>query len=167
MLELDITSEQLERALEKDLALLQDTTPLMAGIVTELLSETERNFELEGRPRWQGLKVPRPGGKILQKSGQLAASITPWHDREEAGIGSNKPYAAIHQLGGQTRPHVIKPRNKKALAFGGRVVAKVNHPGSRIPARPYLPILPDGNLQPEAEEAVMDVVQIYFRQIGG
>lgn len=164
---MDITAEQLERALEADLALLRDTAPLMAGIAAELLAETELNFQLEGRPRWMGLQVPRPGGKILQRSGQLAGSITPFHSPEEAGIGTNKPYAAIHQFGGQTRPHVIKARNKKALAFGGILVRQVNHPGSRIPARPYIPILPDGSLEPEAEEAIMDVVQTYFRQLTG
>ena len=60
-----------------------------------------------------------------------------------ASVGTNIKYAAIHQFGGPTRPHVILHHNKKALAFGGRVVKKVNHPGSRIPARPFLSITPE------------------------
>lgn len=51
-------------------------------------------------------------------------------------------YAAIHEFGGTTGPHVIVPRNSKVLAFmagGKQVFSKiVNHPGSVIPARPYL-----------------------------
>jgi phage gpG-like protein len=53
-------------------------------------------------------------------------------------LGSNLVYAGIHQWGGQTKAHEIKPRNKKALAFNGGVYAKVKHPGSKIPARPFL-----------------------------
>lgn len=52
------------------------------------------------------------------------------------------PYAAIHEFGGVTKPHRITPRGAKVLAFqmnGKDTFAKyVNHPGSTIPARPYL-----------------------------
>lgn len=52
------------------------------------------------------------------------------------------PYAAIHEHGGQTRPHVIVPRNAMALHFivGGQSVfaMRVNHPGSKIPKRSYM-----------------------------
>lgn len=52
------------------------------------------------------------------------------------------PYAAIQEFGGTTSPHDIRPRHGAALRFmfGGReVFAKVvHHPGSKIPARPYL-----------------------------
>ncbi|CRL44649.1 Phage virion morphogenesis family protein [Sodalis glossinidius str. 'morsitans'] len=47
-------------------------------------------------------------------------------------------YERIHQQGTTNRPHVIRPRYKKALVFNGRVVKRVNHPGSTIPARPFL-----------------------------
>lgn len=56
-----------------------------------------------------------------------------------SAIGTNVKYAAIHEFGGTTKPHTIKPRRKKALYFaaGGRMVTvgKVNHPGSKIPRR--------------------------------
>ncbi len=64
------------------------------------------------------------------------------------GVRGNVPYAAIHEFGGKTRAHVIRPRRAKALrwydsAMSARddnaVFARyVNHPGSVIPARPYL-----------------------------
>lgn len=74
-------------------------------------------------------------------------------------VGTNVPYARIHQLGGKTRPHVIKPKNKKALAFGGRVVKSVNHPGSNIPARPFLSLV-------DSDKAVMlRTVSAFLRKL--
>lgn len=51
-------------------------------------------------------------------------------------------YAAAHEFGVTTRPHVITARNAAALAFmmNGRKVffKRVNHPGSKIPERSYM-----------------------------
>lgn len=80
----------------------------------------------------------------------------------EAG-GLNVPYAAIHEFGGKTKAHVIEPLKAQILAWKGIGPAlparsratgrlrkarggggfwifarKVNHPGSNIPARPYV-----------------------------
>jgi phage gpG-like protein len=53
---------------------------------------------------------------------------------------TNVEYAAIHHLGGQTPAHEIRPRVKKALFWPGAAypVKLVKHPGSKIPARPFL-----------------------------
>lgn len=83
--------------------------------------------------------------------GRLRASITSEIAPLEAQVYTNVMYAPMVELG--TKPHVILPKNKKALAFqlGGKlgrgtrrrgrtgmigggakiVVAKVNHPGTR------------------------------------
>lgn len=69
-------------------------------------------------------------------------------------VGTNRrtvPYAAIHEFGGKTRPHVIMPKNKKVLRFasaqgaflqgnksGFVFASRVNHPGSNMPERSYL-----------------------------
>lgn len=65
-------------------------------------------------------------------------------------VGSGKEYAAIHQLGGE--------------AGRGRKV--------HIPARPFLPFTgePDsgsGKLQPEAEEAILDIVLGHLKRAAG
>lgn len=153
-----------------DLALLEragrDLTPAMRAIAQALAHETERNFSAGGRPRWTPLKNPperRQGGAILQDSGQLAASITTDYGTSFALIGSNKEYAAIHQFGGKTKAHTIRPVKGQALAFGGVVVRQVQHPGSNIPARPFLPVTADGSLQPEAREEVLDTVLWYLK----
>lgn len=51
-------------------------------------------------------------------------------------VGTNVNYAAAVEYG--TAPHVIKPRNKKALYWPGarHPVAQVNHPGTR--AQPFM-----------------------------
>lgn len=168
MLEFDLDNEQLERWLAVGAQRLADAAPLMRGILGDLRSETEANFMAEGRPKWMGVKYNPGHGMILNRTpGGLVSSIQGDHDASTATIGSNKPYAAIHQLGGRTRPHTIQPRTKKALAFGGRFAKRVNHPGSVIPARPFLPVTASGSLQPEAEEAVLYRVQVYLRQILG
>lgn len=72
------------------------------------------------------------------KTGTLRRSIvgTPVQDRGgifSAQWGTNIPYAKHHEYG--TKPHVIRARRKKALAFtwnGKRVAYRsVNHPGTK------------------------------------
>lgn len=51
-------------------------------------------------------------------------------------VGTNVKYAAAVEYG--TAPHVIRPKNKKALFWPGarHPVGKVNHPGTR--AQPFM-----------------------------
>lgn len=162
MIDIQIDNANVINSLERLYTALVNRAPLMADIAGIMADAVEENFAQEGRPKWLGLKPPgRPGGKILQDSGRLASSITPASDNDSALVGTNVKYAAIHQFGGKTRPHEIRPRNGKALAFGGRVLAKVNHPGSDIPARPFL-VLTDSDVE-EIEEAVSE----YLRRAAG
>lgn len=138
MITIDLDSEDLQRSLGQLLQNATDTRPMMRAIATEMVSLTEDNFESES---WGGKKWPRSrraaknGGKTLQLSGQLAASISTQVGNDFARIGSNKKYAAIHHLGGQAG------RGKKVT----------------IPARPYLPISGAGQLQPGAERTLVDI----------
>lgn len=165
MIDLKDNSPAIAEAMERVAQSAAFPAPLMRKLAGIMHDEVEENFAQEGRPKWLGLKPPvnprRVGGKILQDSGQLAASIEQGSDNNSAWVGTNKKYAAIHQLGGRTRPHVIKPRNKKALAFGGRIVKKVNHPGSKIPARPFLLITPGG------EQRILETVSEYLKNAAG
>jgi len=149
-----------------------NASSMMREISGVLLDETEESLRLErdpatGRP-WAKLKPETIEarrlnghwpGRMLQVSGQLASSISRDHGPDFAQVGSNKEYAGIQQHGGQTKPHTIKARNKKALAFGGRVVKQVRHPGSTIPARPYFGISPAGN------DEIVSIVDRYL--LGG
>jgi phage virion morphogenesis protein len=113
---------------------LEQRAPLMSEISHQMLDAIDENFAQEGRPKWLG--ITHRDGKVLQDSGRLAASMTPFSDNDTAAAGTNVIYAAIHHFGGQTKPHTIRPRYKKALKFNGRFRKVVNHPGSKIPARP-------------------------------
>jgi phage virion morphogenesis protein len=154
---------------------------LMRHIAGIIQTEVEDNFEAQGRPRWAPLKpssllskyrrdlttrrgnARRDGGarfreairgnKILQGRGRLAASITGQSSATQAIVGTNVIYGAIHQFGGKTKPHVIRARRAKALAFGGILRKQVNHPGSNIPARPFLALGPQGGTRIESTTA--------------
>lgn len=121
---------------------------LMRNVSGIMLDEVEENFAQQGRPRWadlQSVQIRRGAGyKILQSTGRLAASISRSFDATSASVGTNLVYARIHQFGGKTRAHVIRAKNKKALytPFGPR--KSVQHPGSNIPARPFLSVTASG-----------------------
>ncbi|HFC8543235.1 TPA: phage virion morphogenesis protein [Neisseria weaveri] len=137
MLEISLNADSLEKGLEKLLRNATNTRPMMRAIATEMVSLTEDNFESEswGGEKWEQSKRAANGGKTLQLTGQLAASISTKIGNGFAQIGSNKKYAAIHHLGGQ--------------AGRGRKVT--------IPARPYLPINGSGQLQNGAEKKLIDI----------
>ena len=130
---------------------LQNPQPLMRDISVELLSLTETAFEKEGDgQKWPKLALStirqreKKGhwpGKMLQVSaGGLAASVQPFSSGKEAGLSVSKPYAAIHQFGGQ--------------AGRGRKVT--------IPARPYLPMRLKGSdleLTPKASESILGLMR--------
>lgn len=81
-------------------------------------------------------------GHLKGDSGRLRQSIMYELHGSAAHVGTNVVYARIHELGGSTGAHVIVPKKARALRFevGGNTVfaMRVNHPGSQIPARPYL-----------------------------
>lgn len=117
---------------------------------------TAEAFASEADPatgkKWDSLKYPRgsnaksPGSTspVLKDRGTLRRSISfnAFPDGSVI-IGSNLVYSRIHQEGGQTGAHEIKARNAKALRFLGIYRKRVQHPGSKIPARPYLGVPKD------------------------
>ena len=113
---------------------------LMADIAETMRLAVGKNFEEEGRPAWAGLKYPNKSGKILQgESGDLSSGIIAESNNDQAIVGSNKVYAAIHQFGG--------------MAGRGRKV--------KIPARPFL------QLTEQDEADILDDVQDYWQKLIG
>lgn len=128
---------------------LADLTPVMREIAGVLADVTEEAFAQQRDPAtqtpWQRLQQStidartRRGfwpGKILQQTGQLAASVSQSSDfgKDFAAVGSNLDYAAIQQLGG-------------AAGRGGSAV---------LPARPFL------GLSSEGEEEILDLIERHF-----
>jgi phage gpG-like protein len=104
-------------------------------------------------------------GRVLHvDTGRLRQSIATSMEIENlrGRIGTNVEYAAIHEYGGQTRPHKISAVHAGSLMFpnpgfigplrltkSGKLAKRqtagsliflqsVNHPGSTMPARPYM-----------------------------
>lgn len=122
-------------------------------------------------------------GTVLNvQSGRLRQSLSTSvaSDGTSASIGTNVEYAAIHEFGGRTPPHEIRPRSAKALRFvtpgfigpmqltkkgtlsrrasSGVTFAKVvRHPGSVMPARPYL--------RPALQDSIPDIEKSFQNEL--
>ena len=109
----------------------QDTTPIMRRCADVLAGAAEGAFDDEADPvtgaKWQPLAASTAAaraakghsGKILQLTGSLASSLERDFGRTYAVVGTAKPYAAAHQFGAVTKPHVIRARNGRALKIPG------------------------------------------------
>lgn len=100
----------------------------------------QQSRDPEGRP-WAPLKYRR--GRPLVDTGVLMNSIGHRAAGGRIEVFSRDRRAAIHNYGGRTSPTTIYPKRAEALAFrnqrGQLVFAKkVDHPGSRIPARKFM-----------------------------
>lgn len=140
-------------------------TKVLNELGITLVSMAKRSFATDTSLRPHAWKNKLDGtASTLTKSTDLRKSLTFATAGRQVLISSSKPYAAIHQLGGQTRPHIIKARRKKALNWGGNKFAKsVKHPGSKIPARPFLPFYRGGDL---TVKAARNVTAVIVRNIG-
>lgn len=136
MIEIEINNaQQIASILNKLANAAQDRTPLMRSIAGTMESVVLQNFDVGGRPKWLGLKYRQ--GTPLVDTENLMNSITSYYDNNVAEVGTNEPYAAIHQFGGK--------------AGRGRKVD--------IPARPFLV------LKPQDEDDILEDVQAYFRSV--
>jgi phage gpG-like protein len=93
--------------------------------------------------RWEAIVKDNLSGAVLaMRSGKLRKSIGHRAGAKSVTVYSaGVPYAGIDELGGRTRPHEIVATKAQALhfVFGAKDFAKsVHHPGSRIPARPFV-----------------------------
>lgn len=109
MIRIDIDDRELQQALAALADHAQNLRPVMRRIAGVMHDAVEQNFEAEGRPdAWATLKPStirqreRKGywpGKILQRTGGLAASISEYYDDSQAMVGTNKEYGPYLQLG--------------------------------------------------------------------
>lgn len=154
--EIAVDDAAVRAALTRLAARLAHPAPLMQDIGRALGNLTEDAFQDERSPSgvpWEPLTpdyVLRPrksGGRggdahpILQRDGQLAASITHGGDDRSAWVGASKVYAAIHQFGGTA-----------GMAPGP----------AGIPARPFIPVQRDGDLAERARASVLALVRKYL-----
>lgn len=144
MIKIFIADKEVQKALSNLAGKGKNMRPAMRNVAGIMHDAVEENFEAQGRPRWKPLKPPtikqreKKGywpGKILQRRGELATSITEKINDHSAAVGTNKKYAAIQHLGGK--------------AGKGQKVT--------IPARPYLK-LTDRDFK-EIQKAVVEYLK--------
>lgn len=147
---IEIASNDIGATLARLAAANTDMTPLMGAIAGNLHDAVEENFASEGRPAWVPLSpvtIAERGnaGPILQRTGQLAASVTPSHDAMSAAVGTNKVYGPTMQFGA------------KKGAFG-RTARGSPIPWGDIAPRPFLAVTDDD------QEAILELVLDYERR---
>ncbi|HHW7450287.1 phage virion morphogenesis protein [Pasteurella multocida subsp. multocida] len=136
MIGVDINDVEKIEAVLSDIAhKTQNRTSLMRNIAGTMESAVLQNFDEGGRPKWLGLKYRK--GTPLVDTENLMGSITSRYDNDSAEVGTNEPYAAIHQFGG--------------MAGRGRKV--------KIEARPFL------ILTQQDKDDILEDAQNYFRSI--
>jgi phage virion morphogenesis protein len=108
-----LESASVLQVLEQLIERLGDASPATREIAGVLAFEAEEAFELERSPGgtpWeqlaqstieQRIKLGYWPGRMLQRTGRLAASVTSDFGPDFAVVGSNVEYAGIHQFGGQ------------------------------------------------------------------
>ena len=175
LIKISISDEALRAALSRLIASLTDTTPTMRDLSEIMIDASARAFDKTADPAtgtpWQPLSAARQiqredkGRSIanmLQDSGLLVGSIArpsgPGAVREigpdHALVGTDVPYAAIHQFGGtihrEAAPMTVRLRKKN----GRTMFAKSTHKRVRIvdtvhkaynitiPARPFIGVGP-------------------------
>lgn len=110
-------ADALQRKLNLAKQYLQDDVKDVIG--TEAVKQFKKNFEQEGFvdknvSKWAGRKTKRSGStnsqKVLSKSGELAESIDYRKEGEGVVVYTDKPYAEIHNEGGEI---TVTPQMKK------------------------------------------------------
>jgi len=117
----ELESHEVDQALASLEAFAANPQPLLAEIGEIVLSQGQDSFENQaapdGTPWIPSQRVEQHGGQTLVDKGQLLASLGMEVLPDSVMVGTNKVYAAIHQVGGKA-------------GRGGKTT---------LPARPFLP----------------------------
>lgn len=133
MIKITIDDKEVQSLLNSLSRKVTDMSPLMRQIANIMHNDAvEKNFEQEGRPKWKPSKrAQKQGGKTLQDTGQLAASISQQYTSNSAVVGTNKKYAAIHQFGGTiqipARDRILHFKTYTKGKFKGRTLFARNN----------------------------------------
>lgn len=157
------TFDGISPGLRKAIKALDNPKPVLEAMGLSVVSWARRAFDDPSyRPSpWAQRKdnLPHPLLKLHGATGLWGSIGLTNITKTSVSGGSDRPYAAIHQLGGVTPAHIIKPKNKKALFWPGAAhpVKQVKHPGSKVPPRPYFPFYANGDMIPAAAQQVESV----------
>lgn len=169
MLEIEVNIDSVSAGLTRLAQLGQNMTPLTRDLAEILKGGVDRAFADEVDPatgeQWHPLspttlaRRAKAGhtGKMLQVSGQLAASVQTEYGPHHAAVGTNKVYAATQQFGakkgsfgtakrgtrGQGRRNARNYTARGGQTVGGWLSGRAQGgtmplPWGDIPARPFL-----------------------------
>lgn len=135
-----IKSDSVSPDLKRLAAMGGDMGPLMRAIGVNVVSLTKRAFnDASLRPSsWaakkDGTAATLKRDAVLWRSIRVVSA-----ESKRVVVGSDRPYAAIHQLGGKKRP---------------------------MPARPYLPFDSTGAITAQGDKAVKSVIKVWMDKRG-
>jgi len=143
--------KQVRERLKEKMRRLQELKTPLNQISVLLYKSVMKNFEEEGtdKQKWPELSPltrlirrhraskPNKTGKIkiLQDTGYLRMSIYPEIGEDYASVGTNVPYAKLHQFGGVSTPSSVLMKHWKT---GTKYVMNIK--SHNVPARPFLTI---------------------------
>lgn len=176
LLDVTMDSSAVGRELERLVERLGSLRTPLSDIAEHLIISTDerarRQIAPDGTP-WAPLSARtlarKKNNKILRESGALLDTLRPQVSDHELQFGTDRPYGAIHQLGGKIE-HAARSQQvyfkEKGGVVGNRFVKKsksnfsqwVTH-GARVtemPARPYL------GLSSEDEAEVLRIISDYL-----
>lgn len=155
----DLDDIRAQSAMARLAAASDDMMPFMDSVGQLLVdSAKERigvtNLGPDGAVWPQSFRARLDGGKTLRQDGFLLDSIARSPAPDHVLVGSNLPYAAVHQFGA-----VIRAKSAEGLSFtladgSHHVVSQVT-----IPARPYI------GISVEDEATIFDLVEVHFSDI--
>lgn len=106
---------------------MQNLRPVFDDFGAYMIRSVGKNFLAGGRPTSWPPSRKRAGGKTLIESGRLKNSMAYVASNQGMILGTNVPYAAIHQFGGVIRPVSAKmlaiPLNRAAARMRPREMA--------------------------------------------
>lgn len=171
-LTITVASDTLTPSLRRGLAAAQHPRMVWLAGLTQIVSITKRSFTDSSmriapwadkrtftRDKYGKITAGTGGSSKLILKGTLLSSIRVVQFDDKGGsVGSDRVYAAIHQLGG-----VIRPKSATALVFtvGG---IKIRAKKVTMPARPFFPFTPDGRLAPQHAGSVLRTMDLAMKK---
>lgn len=164
-LTISIDDAELRKAIDRLYDRMSDLTPAMQSIGDYMVTATRDRFDTQTAPdgiKWEKLSpryaarkarmrgVVFGGKRVLALRGTLRDTIRYQASRSDVVIGSNQPYAAIHQFGGdiqnkggsRTLNFKVGRNGRSRFAKRSRAnfqqTVNVGASSATIPARPFL-----------------------------
>lgn len=141
-IELEFDSQEAQAVINRRVANLEDLTPSLKSIGEYLLIAHYQRFRQQVAPDgtpWAHLKPSyqrrkkKNANRILFLDGYLSNTFRYQVGNNELRFGSDRPYAAIHQFGGEITKKLTGKKSKAKAAQGAPATAII-----KITARPFL-----------------------------